>query len=118
VLLGVAFVALKCLEWNTIVAAWQTGSARRRVNSESDAAVRAVDAALRSAAAASWFGVECKEVALCGWGLLRWLGLRPRLTIGIELYPFAGHAWCENGGAIIADVPGRCARYTPVWSWS
>lgn len=69
---------------------------------------------VRKQAGHSWLNVECKEISLTSWSLLRRLGASPELFVGVELYPFAAHAWCEAGGEVIADTPDRCMRYTPV----
>lgn len=113
-LLGLAFLSHRWCGWTTTLATWReaSGFGCRRV--ATSAQIESVSCCVREQAARSWLNVECKEIALCSWTLLRGIGASPALMVGVELYPFAAHAWCEAGGVVIADTPDRCAHYTPI----
>jgi hypothetical protein len=59
-------------------------------------------------------GIECQERAIVCWRLLRELGLPARLIVGIDLYPFLGHCWCECEAQVVSDDAQRCYRFVPV----
>ncbi len=73
-----------------------------------------IEAAVIAVAARHPVPVACKERALAAWWLLRANGVPAQLVLGVELFPLASHAWCELAGRVIADLPERCARFTPV----
>lgn len=80
-----------------------------------DDAIAAVDRAVREAAAGMLLNPECKERALVAWHLLRMRhGLRPRLVVGITVYPFTAHAWVECCGRYVTDDEHRCRGFLPV----
>jgi hypothetical protein len=103
--------------WSRTVALWD-GATRRhrsRVPAKTPAALaRAVVSVVCRAAARHVLQTECKERALCCWALLRALGLRPDLVVGISLYPVQGHCWCQAGDLILGDHRERCETFTPV----
>jgi hypothetical protein len=72
---------------------------------------------VRAAVAGHPFAVACKERALCSWSLARTAGLRATLIVGIELFPIAGHCWCEVSERPLGDDQGRCDQFTPVARW-
>ncbi len=81
---------------------------------EEEETVRAIDEAIRAAAAGHLLEMACKERALCCWALIRSAGVPAKLVVGINLFPLAGHCWCEGGSRTLSDFPDRCATYTPV----
>lgn len=114
-LLGLAFVAFRRLGWPTAVAAWAAASARPgRPPVDAEGFVARTDATVRAAANRHVLNVECKERAVVCWALLRAAGVPAELVVGIDLYPFASHCWCESGGRVLTDFPDRVARYTAV----
>jgi len=46
--------------------------------------------------------------------LLRSAGVPAKLVVGLDLYPLAGHCWCEVGQHAFSDFPDRCESFTPV----
>lgn len=113
-LLALAFFSHRWCGWTTTIVTWRKASAFEHPKDPAGAQIEAVSHCVREQAGRSWLNVECKEISLCSWALLRRLGVRPELFVGVELYPFGAHAWCEAGGTVMADTPDRCLRYTPV----
>jgi hypothetical protein len=121
VLLGLAYLSLRLLGLTGTIAAWQQYHRHRRAwegNGDRETAVREVDEAVRFGATSHFFNTECKERALCCWSLLRQQGLPAQLVLGIALYPFAGHCWCELDGQVLTDDEDRCERFTPVLTYA
>ena len=56
---------------------------------------------------------RAKNAALCSWSLARVAGLDASLIVGIELFPMAGHCWCEVAARPLGDDQDRCDRFTP-----
>jgi hypothetical protein len=111
-LLGLAHRSIPLFGWPGTVAAW------RRVGvapaGESAGRIEEIDEAVRAAANRHVLNTECKERGLVCWLMLRSAGVAARLTVGIDLYPFSSHCWCEAGGRILSDFADRCQRYTAV----
>jgi hypothetical protein len=119
-LLGLARISFSLFGWTRTTAAWQEAHARfpsRQADASQEQTVREVDQAVRAAAANHLFGGECKERGLCCWALARAAGLAAAVVVGIDLFPMAGHCWCEVGPWVLSDDPDRCADYTPVGRW-
>jgi len=116
-LLTLARVCFALFGWAGTVALWQRclpappGDAGAE---DAEAAAKLVDDAVRSAAAGHLWQMACKERALCCWALLRSAGVRAALVVGIDLFPLAGHCWCEVGARTLSDDPDRCQAFTPV----
>jgi Transglutaminase-like superfamily len=117
VLLGLAYVAIRCFGWPATVAARPAlrGSSGRSGDME---VIRSIDQAVRSAASRHLLNVACKERSLVCWWLLGAAHAPARVVIGIELYPFGCHCWCEAGGRVLTDFADRCERFFPVTSYS
>jgi hypothetical protein len=113
-LLGLARLSFRLFGWTRTMAAWQRCCPAQGPGTEAEAVARAVAEAVRAAAAVHPLRVECKERALACWALLRWAGAKGRLVIGVDLFPFAGHCWCESGPWTVSDEPERCLRFRPV----
>jgi hypothetical protein len=73
-----------------------------------------LDRVIRRFAAHRLWRAECKERALLFWTLAHRFGLAADLVVGVRLYPFGGHCWCECGGEIMTDEVDRCVMYQPV----
>jgi len=69
---------------------------------------------VRDCFARSLLRAECKERSLLYWALARRFGVEASLIVGIRLYPFGGHCWCESGGQVLTEDPYCCAAYQPV----
>jgi hypothetical protein len=120
ILLALARLSFGLLGWTRTIAAWQEAHARfpARQAGERDAeTIEALDRVLLAAAASHPVAVACKEQALCAWSLARAAGLDAALVVGIDLFPIAGHCWCEVGGQPLGDDRERCDRFTPVARW-
>jgi hypothetical protein len=120
VLLGLARLSFALLGWTATVAAWQEAHARfpsRQAGAHDAETIQALDRTVRAAVARHPVGVACKERALCSWSLARAAGLDAALIVGIELYPMAGHCWCEVAALPLGDDQDRCDQFTPVARW-
>jgi hypothetical protein len=51
--------------------------------------------------------ITCFPRAVAAYSLLRSAGARPVIHIGIKARPFAGHAWVEVDGCVVADSMTR-----------
>jgi transglutaminase superfamily protein/coenzyme PQQ synthesis protein D (PqqD) len=119
-LLGLARLSFALFGWTATIAVWQEAHAHlpARQSTACDAElVQALDRTVRAAVAGHPFAVACKERALCSWSLARTAGLRATLIVGIELFPIAGHCWCEVSERPLGDDQGRCDQFTPVARW-
>jgi hypothetical protein len=115
-----AHLSFALFGWSRAVALWQEAHARfpARQPGERDAeSIQALGTAVRAAAASHPIRVACKERALCAWSLARAAGLSATLVVGIDLFPIAGHCWCEVGAQPLGDDRDRCDRFTPVARW-
>jgi hypothetical protein len=111
-LLGLAWVSFRTLGWPRTVALW--GACAGAAGGAAGDAVAAVDAAVIRAVAGHALPVACKEKALVSWALLKHQGQAARLVLGVALYPFRSHCWCEAGGRHVADFAERCDVYDAV----
>jgi hypothetical protein len=121
VLLALSCITLKLLGWTKTIEVWQrtqVGRLQRASRVASSQAVEAIGQAVRKALSRSVFPVDCKARALCCWALLRSAGQPARVVVGIDLFPFLGHCWCESGTQVLADGHDRCGRFTPVLQYA
>jgi len=116
-LLGLAQLSLRLVGWPATVAVWEqsTPKAGKSAPAEGRAAhVRTVDETVRRVTATHLLSTGCKERSLCAWSLLRAAGMPATLLVGIALFPFEGHCWCQSGDQVLGDDPEECERYTVV----
>lgn len=121
-LAAVAFFATRAFGWTNTTRVWgranATLSSARRAETFDRAAVATIDSAVIRAIAAHPLPVSCKERALTAWVLARAAGAPARLQLGVDLFPFGLHCWCECESQIVADrYEGRCDRFTPIASY-
>jgi hypothetical protein len=119
-LLSLARLSFALFGWTATVAAWQEAHARfpsREASAHDTEMIHALDVTVRAAVARHPVVVACKERALCSWSLARTAGLNASLIVGIELYPMAGHCWCEVAALPLGDDQDRCDQFTPVARW-
>ncbi len=119
-LLGLARLSFALFGWTATVAVWQDAHAHlpaRHADANDAEAVQALDRTVRAAVAGHPVAVACKERALCSWSLARSAGLNASLIVGIELFPMAGHCWCEVAAQPLGDDQDRCDQFTPVARW-
>jgi hypothetical protein len=105
------------LGWPRTIAIWRRLFPVRpleRLAPAAEALAHAIDDAVCTAAAWNPFGVACKERALSCWALARGAGLPATLVIGVELFPFSGHCWCEAGPWVLSDHAENCVPYLPI----
>jgi hypothetical protein len=76
--------------------------------------VDTVDKAVRHVAARHPFPIECKERALCCWVLARQANVPAELIVGVCLYPFEAHCWCEVNARTFSDERDQCERFQAV----
>lgn len=74
-------------------------------------------AALILSAARSWWPVSCKEKAIAAFLRARGEGFQPQLVLGIDLFPFRAHLWCECAGEILSDPPDECREFQVAAVW-
>jgi hypothetical protein len=113
-LLSAAKIFLHTLGWARTVEAFRRqfpAKAADHTSSQAESLAQAIDEKVRNAAAWNPIGVACKERALTCWALARGAGLPAVLVVGVELFPFSGHCWCEVGSRIISDDAENCVRY-------
>jgi hypothetical protein len=118
-LLALAHLSCGLFGLTRTIAVWKRCSCPAYGDMSAEAAaaaapVRAVDAAVRRAAAKHVFQVECKERALCCWVLARAAGVPAALVIGVSGFPVQGHCWCEFGPWTFSDERDWCEMFTPV----
>jgi hypothetical protein len=123
VLLTVAYFSTRAFGWPNTVSIWQLctfASRGRRDKSSDDAGMLSIiDAVATDAITRHPLNLGCRERALCCQTLARAAELPARIVLGIDLFPFALHCWCECGSRILADrYEGRCDRYTPLAAYS
>jgi hypothetical protein len=121
-LISWAFLATRAFGWTNTTRIWARAAARLNAARAADAldraAVATIDTAVASAIARHPLPMSCKERALTAWVLARAAGVPARMQLGIELFPFGLHCWCEHESQIIADrYEGRCDRYTPILTY-
>ena len=121
--LTVAHLSLRLIGWSATLRAWSApectgrGNVRRAAGCGNDGAgdLEAIAVAVTRALARYPVPLDCKERALAAFALTRAAGLPARIVLGISLFPFTLHAWCESGGQVVADqLDGYCDRYTPL----
>jgi hypothetical protein len=115
-LLGLAWLSFRSFGWSKTIRAWRGyfDSSRHPPTSRKMSDPKSLDEVVREVAASHILRVGCKERALCCWSLLHSAGIRGHLVIGVTLYPFAAHCWCESDSNIIGDIVVRCESFTPV----
>jgi transglutaminase superfamily protein/coenzyme PQQ synthesis protein D (PqqD) len=123
VLLTLAYLSTRAFGWPDTVSVWESctsSSARRRDKSSDDAGMLStIDAVATRAITRHPLNLGCRERALCCQNLARAAGLPAKIVLGVDLFPFALHCWCESGSRILADrYEGRCDRYTPLAVYS
>jgi hypothetical protein len=113
-LLILASLSFACFGWARTVAVWQRSVRRRSAAALEEPAVKALDEAVRSAATWLPLQIACKERAIACWTLASWAGMPAKLIVGLELFPLAGHCWCEVGLWTLSDDLDKCEFYSPV----
>jgi Transglutaminase-like superfamily len=120
-LLATAYACLKLLGWARTVELWQSVLGTTPAFTEEIDELGCLDSierTVRDALSRSLFPVDCKARALCSWAMLRSAGRPARVVVGIDLFPFLGHCWCESGSRVLGDGSGRSGRFTPVLQYS
>jgi hypothetical protein len=127
VLLTVAYLSTRAFGWPNTVSVWElctSASQGRRGKSSgksSDDAgmLSTIDAVAAHAITRHPLNLGCRERALCCQALARAAELPAKIVLGVDLFPFALHCWCESRSRILADrYEGRCDRYTPLAVYS
>jgi hypothetical protein len=122
-LLTVSYFATRFLGWTNTIRVWQRCLGPERSGSEplsgdEDMHLNNITQRVTRAIARHPLNIGCKERALCCWTLARAARLPARIVLGIDLFPFALHCWCESRSQILADrYEGRCDRYTPILTY-
>jgi Transglutaminase-like superfamily len=118
-LLGLGRLSVAAFGWMPTVAVWREVHSHlplRQAGAGDVETVRAIEGTVRAAAASHPVAVACKERALCSWSLAQAAGLHASIVVGVELFPIAGHCWCEIGSHVLDDRE-RCERFTSVARW-
>ena len=119
-LLALARLSFALFGWTRTVAVWQEAHAHfpaGQADVPDAETIRALDRIVRTAVASHPIPVACKERALCSWSLARAAGLHAAVVVGIDLFPMAGHCWCEVGTQTLGDDRDHCDHFTPVGRW-
>ena len=118
-LLALAWLCVRLLGWARTVELWDhlPGCSPSLPAEQHAAYIDSLENTVRGGAARHLLPIECKERALCCWLLLREAGLPACMVVGIDLFPFLGHCWCEVGERIVSDDAARCTRFVPVLSY-
>jgi Transglutaminase-like superfamily len=119
IMLALARLSFRLFGWTRTVAVWQEVHTHFPVQQASERDAETIQALQRAvlAAAAHPLAVACKERALCSWSLARAAGLHATLVVGVDLFPIAGHCWCEVGTQPLGDNREHYDRFTPVGRW-
>ncbi len=114
-LLVFARVCTAAFGWGPTVAAWRAAIRPKRIlpQPEREDFIQRIDGAIRRIAANAPT-VDCKERALSCWYLLCSHGIGAELIVGVQLFPMAGHCWCQVGDRVLTDSAQRCAAFVPV----
>lgn len=120
VLLTASYLSTRIFGWPNTLRTWQACSSpsrrgiRSRVSDDPDA-LDAIDTIVRRTITRHPLNLGCKERALCCQTLTHAAGLPAKIVLGVDLFPFGLHCWCESGSRVVADrYEGRCDRYTPL----
>jgi hypothetical protein len=115
-LLASAYLSVRLFGFGSMIAVWQRSSPTRSAPSEEhrDRIAKDIADRVRGVAARHPFHLACKEQALCCWWLTRRHGLPVELVLGVDLFPFATHCWCQLGSVILSDDCKRCECFAPV----
>jgi hypothetical protein len=120
-LVTLAFLTIRAFNWANTIRIWDRAGARLGAaegHAFDAASVAVIDSSVLRAIARHPLNISCKERALTAWVLARATGIPARMQLGIDLFPFGMHCWCEHGSHIIADrYEGRCDRYTPILTY-
>ncbi len=74
------------------------------------------DGLIRHAARSGW-PVTCKEKAIAAFLNARANGFRPQMVLGVDLFPFRAHLWCECDGEVLSDPPEECHEFAVAAVW-
>jgi hypothetical protein len=116
-LLALSRLSFLLFGWARTLAVWRRWfplKDTRLSAEEMEGRAAAVDEAVRRSAACHPFRIDCKERALCCWALARAAGVPAALVVGVQLFPLAGHCWCEFGARLLGDDRDRCEDYQVV----
>jgi hypothetical protein len=120
-LMTLTFFSVRAFNWTNTVRVLERASAKgsaSRTQSSDPVIATTIETAVLRAIARHPLTVSCKERALTAWVLARAAGLPAHVQLGIDLFPFGMHCWCQHGPQIIADrYEGRCDRYTPILTY-
>jgi Transglutaminase-like superfamily len=120
-LLAFACTSLKLLGWAKTIKLWQeacVAPADARPREAELVRLESIHRVVREALSRSILPADCKARALCCWAMLRSAGHSARLVVGIDLFPFLGHCWCECGTQVLGDGGDRTGRFMPVLQYS
>ncbi len=118
---ALAFAATRLFGWRDTVRMWEVSTRRPVRQGEwlDDINLVAIEGVVVRTMASHVLPVDCKERALCAWALARADGVPAAIVVGVDLFPFGFHSWCEVGTRILADRwEGRCDRYTRLLVYS
>lgn len=122
ILLTLAWFSLRLLGWkrSLIIFRQKPDHKKKQIVADSTEIITAVDHVIRAIAAQKLlFPVTCKERALVGYYLLQAVyHYSPILVVGINCYPFRGHAWVECADRVLTDDVDHCEQFTPVARYS
>jgi hypothetical protein len=92
---------------------WRTNPGVAQGAIDEHAAVVATDRAVATAAALYPGRALCLEQSLALYYLLRRAGIGAQFKLGVQPYPFEGHAWVECNGRPVNDLEEHVRLFSP-----
>ena len=117
-LIALARLCTAMFGWGLTVETWRAAIRPKTfpLPMQQDDIIQRIDSAIR-ASAAKIPSAACKERALACWYLLCSLRIPATLIVGVQLYPLAGHCWCQVGNQILTDTAQCCDTFVPVFRY-
>ena len=114
-LIALARLCTAMFGWGPTVEAWRAAIRLNPSPSQSrqDDIIQRIDCAIRKTAA-KIPSAACKERALACWYLLCSLRIPATLIVGVQLYPLAGHCWCQVRNQVLTDDARSCEAFVPI----
>jgi hypothetical protein len=122
-LIALAWAATHALGWASTARWWRdeveaAGGRDGRGRGQHGPGLEAITGATASVVARHPLPVACKERALCAYTLTRRAGYPAQLVLGVSVFPFASHVWCESAGRVVGDrLEDGCDQFAPVLTY-
>jgi hypothetical protein len=120
ILLTVSYISTRLFGWPNTLRVWHASASASHLRKSSQSGddcdtLDAIDTIVRRVIMRHPLNLGCKERALCCQAMTHAASLPAKIVLGVDLFPFGLHCWCESGSRVVADrYEGRCDRYTPL----